>query len=56
LRTLPDLSPLAFWQRFTGTFSDDGSTINGRWETSSDGVSWDHDFDLRYSKVQGAGE
>jgi hypothetical protein len=39
-----------FSQRFTGTFSDDGKTITGRWEKSSDGSSWEHDFDLTYVK------
>ena len=40
-----------FSQRFTGTFSDDGKTITGRWEKSSDGSNWEHDFDLTYMKV-----
>jgi len=38
-------------QRFTGTFSADGKIIEGRWETSRDGSSWEHDFDLTYTKV-----
>ncbi len=38
-------------QRFTGTFSDDGSVITARWERSKDGSTWEHDFDQRYSKV-----
>jgi hypothetical protein len=33
LRDSPDLSPLDFWQRFTGELSADGRTISGRWET-----------------------
>jgi hypothetical protein len=40
-----------FSQRFTGTFSDDRKTIQGRWEKSSDGTKWEHDFDLIYTKV-----
>lgn len=52
LRDSPDVSPLAFSQRFTGTFSDDGNTIHGRWETSPDGSSWEHDFELTYTKVK----
>ncbi|HEY1466333.1 MAG TPA: hypothetical protein VGF11_04705 [Acidimicrobiales bacterium] len=40
-----------FSQRFTGTFSDDGNTIAGRWERSADGSSWEHDFDLTYTRV-----
>jgi hypothetical protein len=52
LRDSPDFSPLDFWQRFTGEFSADGGTISGRWETSRDGSSWKHDFDLSYQKVK----
>ena len=37
-----------FSQRFTGTFSDDGDTINGYWELSDDGTEWEHDLDLTY--------
>jgi hypothetical protein len=51
LRDSPDFSPLDFWQRFTGTFSDDGRIIHGRWETSADGSGWRLDFDLTYTKV-----
>ena len=43
LATEPD-----FFQRFTGRFSSVGSVITGRWETSSDGATWVHDFDLTY--------
>ena len=50
-RTVPDLSPLDFSQRFTATFSEDGRTIEGRWEMSDDGAVWRHDFDLRYRKL-----
>jgi len=35
-RNSADFSPLPFWQRFEGTFSEDGRTVEGRWETSSD--------------------
>lgn len=51
LRDKPDFSPVDFSQRFTGTFSDDGNKIVGRWEVSHDGVRWEHDFDLSYLKV-----
>lgn len=40
-----------FSQRFTGRFSEDDTTIAGRWETSSDGTSWLHDFDLTYTRM-----
>jgi hypothetical protein len=50
-RTSPDFSPLDFSQRFTGFFNDDGAVIGGDWERSADGASWDHDFELVYTKV-----
>ncbi len=40
-----------FSQRFTGTVSEDGTTITARWETSTDGVQWEHDFDLSYRRT-----
>lgn len=40
-----------FFQRFTGTFSDDGRTISAFWEMSDDGKTWRRDFALTYSKV-----
>jgi hypothetical protein len=45
-RDAPDFS-----QRFMGTFSNDGTTISGRWEKSADGVQWELDFDLTYTRV-----
>jgi hypothetical protein len=50
LRETPDFTPLAFSQRFTGTLSDDAKTITGGWESSSDASTWEHDFDLTYTK------
>jgi hypothetical protein len=47
LAAAPDFS-----QRFTGTFDDDNNTIVGRWEISSDGSTWNHDFDLTYTRVR----
>ncbi len=40
-----------FHQRFIGAFRDDGSTIQGRWESSPDGTAWEPDFDMTYRKV-----
>jgi hypothetical protein len=37
-----------FSQRFEGRISGDGRAIEGRWEKSADGATWEHDFDLRY--------
>jgi hypothetical protein len=50
-RESPDFTPLDFRQRFTGTFSQDGSTIDGVWEKCLNGVSWEHDFALTYRRV-----
>ena len=41
-----------FFQRFTGTFSDDRATIAGHWEGSRDGSTWEHDFDVTYTKIE----
>ncbi len=40
-----------FWQRFEGTVSQNGQTITACWEKSSDGTTWEHDFDVTYTKV-----
>jgi hypothetical protein len=39
-----------FSQRFTGTFDETGDTIAGTWESSSDGSTWERDFDLTYTR------
>lgn len=41
-----------FNQRFRGTFSEEGDTIKGHWESSEDGRNWEHDFDLTYFRVR----
>jgi hypothetical protein len=40
-----------FAQRFTGRFSDDSTTITGRWELAEDGDDWKTDFDVTYTRV-----
>ena len=50
-RESPDFTPLDFRQRFTGTFSADGNTITGAWESSRDGGGWEHDFALTYRRA-----
>ncbi len=40
-----------FAQRFTGTFSDDGNTITGRWEIAEDGTTFETDFDLVFRRA-----
>jgi len=39
-----------FAQRYTGTFSDDGSAIEGAWERTEPDGSWVHDFELTYRR------
>ena len=38
-----------FFQRFIGSFPDD-DTIEGAWESSRDGKTWEPDFDMVYRK------
>ena len=51
-RHTPDFSPLPFHQRWVGTFSVGGDTIDGRWETSPDGRAWELDFELAYQRLE----
>ena len=44
-RSNPDFS-----QRFEGEISEDNHMIAASWEKSADGKTWEHDFDLRYTK------
>ncbi len=41
-----------FSQRYEGKVSQDGKTVSGHWEKSSDGASWEHDFDVRYRRLK----
>jgi hypothetical protein len=47
-RTAADFSPLDMCQRFVGILDDDGTTIRGEWQKSSDGQEWERDFGLTY--------
>jgi ketosteroid isomerase-like protein len=40
-----------FAQRYVGRFSPDGSTIEGAWEIAMDRTTFEHDFDLTYTRV-----
>ncbi len=40
-----------FSQRFSATLSADGRVFTGAWEKSEDGTTWEHDFDLTYTKI-----
>jgi hypothetical protein len=42
----------AFWQRYTGVISADGTAITGAWAGSTDGRAWKHDFGLNYFKTE----
>jgi hypothetical protein len=46
-RNSPDFS-----QRFEGKVSQDRNTITAHWEKSSDGSTWEHDFDVTYTKAR----
>jgi len=41
-----------FWQRYEGKISNDGNTITARWEKSSDGIKWERDFNITYTRVK----
>jgi hypothetical protein len=41
-----------FSQRMTGTFSQDGNTINVHGELSRDGSNWEQDLDVTYTRKQ----
>ena len=41
-----------FFQRCEGTISGDGQTIIGKGELSKDGLSWEKDLDLTYTRVK----
>jgi hypothetical protein len=45
-----------FHQRWLWTFSADGDTIQGRWETSPDGRNWELDFELAYHRLKSRDE
>lgn len=45
-RAAPD-----FHQRFVGEFRDGGHTIEGRWESSPDGSTWELDFPITYRRI-----
>ena len=40
-----------FHQRSEALLSEDGQTITGRWEKSSDGSDWELDFEYTYRRV-----
>lgn len=41
-----------FFQRFTGTIGDEGRTIVGNGELCRDGVTWEGDLALTYTRIE----
>jgi hypothetical protein len=41
-----------FFQRYEGTIVDGGNMIIGKGELSKDGLSWEKDLDLTYTRVE----
>ena len=50
-RSKADFSPLDKHQRFVGSISADGTTIDGEWLHSGDGHQWTRDFRLTYRRL-----
>ena len=42
-----------FHQRFEGTFNDDRTVIDAKWEASGDGRNWSTDFTVTYRRLAG---
>ena len=40
-----------FSQRFEGRVNPDRKTITSHWEKSLDGATWEHDFDVTYTRL-----
>ena len=49
-RSERDFSALDFSQRFTGEFSEDANTIEGRFEIKEPGADWRLDFEITYRR------
>lgn len=49
-RTEADFSPLDFRQRYIGTFSADGRTIEGEWQIAEGDGPLEHDFGLTFRR------
>jgi len=41
-----------FNQRYIGDIAPDGNSIEGRWEFSEDGSTWEVDFDVGYRRAE----
>jgi hypothetical protein len=49
--TLAGATENGYHQKFTGQFDADFNRIAAKWESSSDGVDWHHDFDETYTRL-----
>jgi hypothetical protein len=41
----------SFAQRFQAMLSEDGTRMTGHWEKSFDGGTWEHDFNVEYTRT-----
>jgi len=41
-----------FSQRFEGKINHGGNRILAKWEKSDDGQTWEHDFDVMYTRIK----
>ena len=41
-----------FSQRFEGKVSTDGDTISANWQKSFDGIQWEDDFNVTYTRIK----
>jgi hypothetical protein len=41
-----------FFQRYEGKINEAGDSISGKWENSSDGKKWEHDFTITYVRIK----
>jgi hypothetical protein len=53
LRDSADFTPLDFAQRFVGTFSGEGNTIDGQHQICRDGTTWEDDLQITYRRAAG---
>jgi predicted DNA-binding ArsR family transcriptional regulator len=40
-----------FSQRFRGILSENHNTITAEWEKSDNGQKWEHDFNVKYTRI-----
>lgn len=41
-----------FSQRYNGVISKNHNTITAKWEKSNNGKKWEHDFDIKYTRLK----